>query len=147
MTSTPKSMSYAGPASRSGADRTTRMASNTGAGAPSRAKAGRAPARPPTPPRYTAASAGTTDWRDLALFGAGLALGVLVGAGAALMAAPASGAETRAVLRARAARAQRSVIRRGHDVWDDFGNEIRTARLALRRRKARRALDAELDEV
>jgi len=51
---------------------------------------------------------------DSAVFAAGLAIGVVFGAGVALMLAPRSGAGTRRAL----ARRGRRVARRGGDVWD-----------------------------
>jgi gas vesicle protein len=71
--------------------------------------------------------------------GAGIALGIAVGAGAALLAAPATGEETRAALRSRARRLKRTTTRRGRDVWDDLRAELEDAARALRRRKIRRA--------
>lgn len=120
-------MSYAGPSRGRGA------ASSASTSRPS------APVRPgrATPP------ARSDRWEQFALFGAGLALGVAVGAGAALLAAPRSGAETRAVLRARAGRVGRTTTRRGRDAWDDLRDEIRDVKRSILRRKARRA--AELD--
>jgi gas vesicle protein len=85
-----------------------------------------------------------TDWQQVAIFGAGVALGIAVGAGAALLAAPRSGAETRAVLSARAGRVGRSTRRRGHDAWDDLREELRGVTRAIRRRKARRAAERDL---
>lgn len=67
------------------------------------------------------------DWsatgRAAGLFGSGLALGLLVGAGIALLSAPHSGAEMRALLGAQAHR----VRRRADNAWDELGDELRWA--------------------
>jgi hypothetical protein len=125
-------MSYAGPASRS------RSAAATSPGAA--ARTGRPAAARGTAPRPVEEDSG---WRQLAVFGAGLALGIAVGAGAALLTAPRTGSETRAALAARAARARRTTSRRGHDAWDDLRLEIRSARRALLHRKRSRELENE----
>ena len=74
------------------------------------------------------------DWAQVGVFGAGIALGALLGAGIALLVAPQSGEETRAGLRRRAYR----VGRRGRGAWDELGNELRYRRARRRRRKSRR---------
>jgi gas vesicle protein len=81
----------------------------------------------------------------VALFGVGVALGIAVGAGAALLTAPAAGDETRAALRHRARRLKRTTARRGHDAWQELRDELHNARLALRRRRMRRAKRKELE--
>ncbi|MEO6526872.1 MAG: hypothetical protein ABIP93_09635 [Gemmatimonadaceae bacterium] len=86
-----------------------------------------------------------TDWREIAIFGAGLALGLALGAGAALLAAPRSGEETRSALRGRARRLQRATARRGRDAWGELGDELRGAANSLRRRRAMRQRQRELD--
>lgn len=60
-------------------------------------------------------------------FGAGIAVGALLGAGLALLLAPQSGRATRALIRTRAER----LPVHARDSWDDLGDELR---LALRRR-------------
>jgi gas vesicle protein len=77
------------------------------------------------------------------LFGAGLALGVILGAGGALLTAPRTGAETRAALGARAARFRRSTARRGRNAWDDLRDELQQAKRSLRNRKRRRQREIE----
>ncbi|MFL5582936.1 MAG: YtxH domain-containing protein [Gemmatimonadaceae bacterium] len=69
------------------------------------------------------------DWRRVSTLGLGLAIGALIGAGAALLLAPQSGEETRELI-TRGARRLRS---RAEDGWSDLGAELRTA--ARRRRK------------
>ena len=130
-------MSYAGPTRTRGSARSA-PASDAFA----------APASRPSPnPRsglLPAPARAETDWQQVALFGVGVALGIAVGAGAALLAAPRSGAETRAVLRAKVGRARRSTARRGRDAWDDLRDEIRGVKRALQRRKMRRAAERDL---
>ena len=125
-------MSYAGPAST-----TARNARRTPP-----AKASSAPRRNPV---IATPEDGETDWQQVAIFGAGLALGIALGAGAALLTAPRTGSETRAVLRSRAGRLRRSTTRRGHDAWDDLRDELAGAARAFKRRRNRRRAEAELD--
>jgi gas vesicle protein len=84
-------------------------------------------------------------WQQLSVFGAGIAIGIAVGAGVALVTAPRTGAETRAVLRSRAGRLRRATGRRSHDAWDDLRDELQKATRALHRRKLRRLARKELD--
>ncbi|MEP6999565.1 MAG: YtxH domain-containing protein [bacterium] len=86
-----------------------------------------------------------TDWRQIAVFGAGLALGLAVGAGVALLTAPQAGDETRAYLRRRAGRTSRAVGRRGRDAWADLRDELSGMTRAIRRRKVRRAAAQDLE--
>ena len=60
-------------------------------------------------------------------FGAGVAVGALLGAGLALLLAPQSGKATRASI----VRGARRIPERARDQWDDLGDELR---MALRRR-------------
>jgi hypothetical protein len=111
-------MSYAGPAARrKGAPTMTPIRTETG----SQSGVAR---RMPTAPR-TISSKNLT-----AVFAAGIAVGIAVGAGAALLFAPQSGADTRRLL----ARRGRRLGRRGRDAWDDLALELKSA--ARRRRKA-----------
>jgi hypothetical protein len=68
-------------------------------------------------------------WRRIGTLGVGLAVGVLVGAGMALLAAPMSGEDTRDFLRRGARRARV----RATDRWDDLRDG-----LALAARRSRR---------
>jgi hypothetical protein len=71
-----------------------------------------------------------TDWAKVGFFGAGLALGVVLGAGVALLFAPQSGEETRERLGERA----RLFRNQAGDQWDDLRDELRW----LRRRGSRK---------
>jgi len=125
-------MSYAGPARASGASHRASRTTLSGGGRSSRSSAayGFAPA--------SADSHSETDWQEVALFGAGLAIGVILGAGGALLTAPRTGAETRAALSARAARLRRSTVRSSQDAWDELRDELRQARRNRRDRKRRK---------
>lgn len=76
-------------------------------------------------------SPSAASWAGPALFAAGIALGVALGAGGALLFAPRTGEETRHALKRQA----RRVGHRGHDAWEDLRDELWRAR---RRRKAAR---------
>jgi gas vesicle protein len=69
-----------------------------------------------------------------------VAIGLLVGAGLALLFAPQLGRDTRRNLR----RGLRRAGLRGHDAWDDLRLELRRARRQLKR--ARRARQVNLEE-
>lgn len=110
-------------------------------------------------PRSTEHAWPETDWKEVAIFGAGVALGLALGAGTALLFAPRSGRETRQSI----ARAGRGATRRTHDAWDDLRYELRRAarrgrhaassswrerRLdAQHRRARRRAREMELERI
>lgn len=68
----------------------------------------------------------------------GIAIGLLVGAGVALLLAPESGADTRRVIR----RGLRRAGHRGRDAWADLQLELKRARRELRRARRRRDLEA-----
>lgn len=74
-----------------------------------------------------------TDWQRVGIFGAGLAIGALLGAGAALLLAPQSGAETRDMIVTRV----RRVRDRAGDTWGDLGDELRRAARRGRKRVRR----------
>ena len=128
-------MSYAGPSRATAASRRADRTTATSGSRSSRSSA--ASAYLPD----LGDSGGETDWQEVALFGAGLALGVILGAGGALLTAPRTGAETRAALGARAARLRRSTARHGQNAWDDLRDELRQAKRALRNRKRRKMDD------
>ena len=98
--------------------------------------------RPAAKRTRPAAAASTVDaegdWRHLAIFGAGLALGITLGASAALLTAPQTGSEARTRLMSIAARKRRALTRRGRDTFADIGDELRDLTTAIRRRKAAR---------
>jgi gas vesicle protein len=84
------------------------------------------------------------EWKHVAMFGAGLALGITLGAGVALLTAPQSGADTRAGIR-RGARTTGGAVRgAGTDAWMGVQSEMRRLTRALRRRKARQAAERSL---
>ena len=60
------------------------------------------------------------DWERVGLVGAGLLIGAVVGAGAALLLAPGSGQETRTAIMRKARFAQH----RAGDAWDDLAAEL-----------------------
>jgi len=125
-------MSYAGPSRASAAsNRASRTTTTPGSRSP---RSSAASAYAPT----TSDARGETDWQEVALFGAGLALGVILGAGGALLTAPRTGAETRAALGARAARLRRSGARHSQNAWDELRDELRQAKRKLKNRKRRK---------
>jgi hypothetical protein len=72
-------------------------------------------------PRLRAAERAGADWRRIGAFGVGVAVGALLGAGTALLLAPATGFETRV----RLARRARHVGDRVVDRFDDLGHVVR----------------------
>ena len=131
-------MSYAGPSRASAASqRGTRSSATPGSGS------SRASSTFDRTPSFITGRGGDTDWQEVALFGAGLALGVILGAGGALLTAPRTGAETRAALGARAARFRRTTARRSRNAWDELRDERHEATRSLRDRKRRRQLERE----
>lgn len=87
------------------------------------------------PPNSVAAN----DSRPIVPVAAGVAVGLLVGAGMALLLAPLEGAEARRALRRRMRRARN----RGRDAWLDLGDELRHAALRMRRARRKRQLASE----
>ena len=77
----------------------------------------------------------TVDWERVGLVGAGIVIGALLGAGAALLLAPSSGEEMRSTIR-RQARLARF---RAGDAWDDLADQL-TNVTRRGRRRARRAM-------
>lgn len=76
---------------------------------------------------------GPADWQLLGSFGAGLALGLLLGAGATLLFAPRPGEETRALIGERMHRLGDDVA----DRWDDLQDALRRAARRSRRKMRR----------
>jgi hypothetical protein len=72
-------------------------------------------------------------WQHAAIFGAGVALGALIGAGAALLYAPQSGEETREILSERAHQFGGRIGDRIDDARGDLGWYMRRGRRKLRR--------------
>ena len=72
--------------------------------------------------------------RSVSMLGLGMVAGVAIGAGLALLMAPRSGRDMRAGLRRKARR-----IRRGSNVWDRLGEELKRAAAAKRREIEREA--------
>ncbi len=83
-------------------------------------------------------SAAETDWARVGVFGAGIAIGALIGAGAALLLAPATGFETRTRLAHRA----RDVKDRAADRWDDASDDLRHRARHEARRVKRAAINS-----
>ena len=78
------------------------------------------------------------DHRPMVVLAAGIAIGLVVGAGVALLFAPEAGEDTRRLLRRRG----RQLGQRGHDAWDDLRIEFQRA---LRRRRMARSRPPEPD--
>ena len=111
-------MSYAGPAARGKRASTVE---------PLRAEPG---SRSGVGRRTSYAPRAMSTGKSTTIFAAGMAIGIAVGAGVAILFAPQSGAETRRQI----ARRGRHLGRRGRDAWGDLAYELKSA--AKRRRKA-----------
>jgi hypothetical protein len=85
-------------------------------------------------------SVATNESRPIGQVAAGVAVGLLVGAGMALLLAPLEGVDARRALRRR----MRRVGYRGQDAWLDLRDELRHAAIRMRRARRQRLLDAEL---
>ena len=72
------------------------------------------------------------DWQRIAIFAAGIALGLTVGTGATLLLAPRSGEETRSVLARRGRRLRNHTV----DAWEDLRDDLRSAARRGRRKLA-----------
>ena len=70
---------------------------------------------------------------------AGVAVGLLVGAGLALLFAPREGSDARRALRRRA----RRLGYRGQDAWLDLRDELHRAAIRMRRTRRRALMDAD----
>ena len=77
---------------------------------------------------------GELDWQHIAIFTAGAVLGAVLGAGAALLFAPQSGARTRHNI----ARRGRHLRTRTADAWEDLRHELRYAARRGRKKLAAR---------
>jgi hypothetical protein len=65
-----------------------------------------------------------TDWQHVAIFGAGLAAGLMIGAGVALLSAPQPGWKTRADIRRAGRNKRRALQRRSREAWHDLRDEV-----------------------
>ena len=93
--------------------------------------------KPPIRDAYAAPEAngeGELDWQHIAIFTAGAVLGAAIGAGAALLFAPQSGARTRHNI----ARRGRHLRTRTADAWEDLRHELRYAARRGRKKLASR---------
>lgn len=81
-------------------------------------------------------SAAETDWARVGVFSAGIAIGTLIGAGAALLLAPATGYETRARLTSRAKSARGRAAERLDDVSDELRDRARHGARRVKRAAA-----------
>ena len=84
-------------------------------------------------------SASANESRPVGALAAGMAVGLLVGAGLALLYAPLGGRDARRALRRRV----RRVGHRSQDAWLDLRDELRRAALKMRRASRRTRLAAE----
>jgi YtxH-like protein len=130
-------MSYAGPASRG---KRPRPNDSPLSGRLRNPDLTRLPANPRWPDRATRRDPTTA-------FAAGIAIGIAVGAGIAVLFAPRSGEDTRRAIADRG----RRLVHRGGDIWDDLRDELQAA-IDLRRHAWRHngsadgGLDADHDE-
>lgn len=80
---------------------------------------------------------GGLDWDRVGIFGAGIALGAILGVGITLFTAPVSGPDARRAVRRRA----RHALWTGKDAWEDLRDELAAATMRkkkeLRRRRRR----------
>jgi hypothetical protein len=74
------------------------------------------------------------DWERVAVFGTGIAIGAALGAGVALLFAPASGEEARAAIVRRGAR----LAKGGRDSWEELRDELEWAARRGKRRVGRK---------
>ena len=89
-----------------------------------------APPRAKAPPPGTVPQPGSDglpygtvpDWNNIGLFAAGIAVGAVLGAAAALLMAPATGEDTRHSISRRVRR-----LRGDDDVWDELAEELAKA--------------------
>jgi hypothetical protein len=68
-----------------------------------------------------------TDWQHVAIFGAGLAAGLALGAGIALLSAPQAGWKTRAEIRRFGRNKRRALQLRSREAWHDLRDELHDA--------------------
>ena len=85
-------------------------------------------------PGRSSESDDSIDWERVAVFGTGIALGAALGAGVALLFAPASGDQARAAIWRTGTR----WVGRGRNAWDDLRDELEWAARRGKRRLGRR---------
>ena len=88
-------------------------------------------------PADSAMKSNAASRRGMGVLATGIAIGLVVGVGVALLLAPQSGADTRYGLK----RGLRRVGRRGRTAWDDLREEFRHARRQLQRARRRARMD------
>lgn len=84
-----------------------------------------------------------TDWRTLGVLGAGIALGMALGAGVALLTAARTGADTRDLIGERARLTRDRVTDRWGDLRDEFGYLTHRGRRKMHRQATRGRWTAE----
>ena len=89
------------------------------------------------------ASPAAAPGRPSVTFLAGLGIGLAVGAAAALLLAPRSGADTRRALRNRG----RKIGSRAADAWEDLRLELEATRRALKRKRRDAKIEIEEEKV
>ena len=120
-------MSYAGPTQRGKQvplpRSSTQLASNAGAGAGTTSSSSGRRAFDPDLAERVSSRPRRRNWDNMTVFAAGIAVGLAVGVGTALLFAPQSGEEVRYSI----ARRARRLSRRGGDAWEDLRRELRGA--------------------
>jgi hypothetical protein len=109
----------------------------------------RATATPPATPARPGAPMGrpyTTDPSPAMLVGLGVAIGVLVGASAAMLLTPVAGDEMRGMIARRGRRVGRRAGHAWEDLQDEFSRARGLARRALNRRRQRSAASLDDDD-
>lgn len=122
-------MSYAGPVSHR-----KRAATSTSDSHDSAQPAPDAPTHAGSTQEFKPLPRYSTKGDQTGIFVAGVALGLIVGAGAALLLAPQSGADTRNAI----ARRSRRLTKRGRNAFDDLRWELRQFRRDLQRKSLSR---------
>jgi gas vesicle protein len=118
--------------------RTTDFSSGRSAGSPPRARQSDADASDSQDSVVASKSSGKSysddmQWRHAVIFGAGVAIGAMIGAGAALLFAPQSGEETREIISERARGVRGRIGERIDDVRGDLNWYLRRGRRKFRR--------------
>lgn len=111
--------------------------------APSRPRSSPSKANGRPGPRTKVAAAASAVRRPSVTFLAGLGIGVALGAAAALLLAPHSGAMTRRLIKNRG----KKMGNRAHDAWEGLRLELLATRRALRRKRRDAKLDIEAELI